>query len=169
VAAGREFCTFDIPQVGRIGLCICYDGWFPEVMRSLVWLGAEVILHPTFTSTPDRPLELIVEQSHAILNQCFMVNTNAAPIAARGRSLIVGPTGQILAEAGTDDVILTAILDLDQVRQAREYGTLGLSQTLKQWRDTAVTFPPYGQGVRQGPLFESLGPLRRPGRADFGF
>jgi predicted amidohydrolase len=148
--------------MGRIGLCICYDGWFPEVIRSLVWMGAEVILHPTFSSTSDRPLEVIVEQAHAILNQCFMVNTNAAPTAGRGHSLIVDPTGHILAQAGTDDVILTAILDLDMVRQVREYGTLGLSQTLKQWRDTPVAFPPYGHGVRQGPLFESLGPLRMP-------
>jgi len=76
--------------------------------------------------------------------------------------LNVDPTGRILAQAGTDDVILTAILDLDMVRQVREYGTLGLSQTLKQRRDPPVAFPPYGHGVRQGPLFEGLGPLRMP-------
>ena len=46
---GKEFCVFDIPEVGRIGICICYDLWFPEVCRQLAWMGAEVIFHPTMT------------------------------------------------------------------------------------------------------------------------
>src|SRR4030042_2513283 len=36
VTPGTEFCVFDIPEVGRFGLCICYDMWFPEVTRTLV-------------------------------------------------------------------------------------------------------------------------------------
>ena len=35
VACGNELCTFDIPDVGRFGLAICYDMWFPELVRSL--------------------------------------------------------------------------------------------------------------------------------------
>ena len=42
---GDGFVTFDIPEVGRVGLAICYDGFFPEVMRQLAWLGAEVVIH----------------------------------------------------------------------------------------------------------------------------
>ena len=39
--AGNEYCVFDVPDIGRIGLRICYDTWFPEVSRTLSWMGAE--------------------------------------------------------------------------------------------------------------------------------
>lgn len=49
---GREpFSTFDIPGVGRFGLMICCEGWFPEIPRTLAWMGAKVILKPTLTMT----------------------------------------------------------------------------------------------------------------------
>ena len=41
VAAGREFLVFDVPSVGRFGLSICYDMWFPETSRTLAAMGAE--------------------------------------------------------------------------------------------------------------------------------
>src|SRR5689334_22280947 len=43
---GDGFVTFEIPGVGRIGLAICYDGFFPEVIRQLAWLGAEAVIQP---------------------------------------------------------------------------------------------------------------------------
>ena len=46
--------TFDIPEVGRIGLAICYDGNFPETFRQLAWMGAELILQLNLTTTSDR-------------------------------------------------------------------------------------------------------------------
>ena len=42
-APGDGFVTFDIPEIGRIGLAICYDGSFPETFRQLAWMGAELI------------------------------------------------------------------------------------------------------------------------------
>ena len=42
------------PDVGRVGLVICYDGCFPEIFRQLAWMGAEVVLQPTLTTTSDR-------------------------------------------------------------------------------------------------------------------
>ena len=47
VVGGKDFCVFDVPQAGRFGVSICYDMWFPETTRTLVAMGAEVILHPT--------------------------------------------------------------------------------------------------------------------------
>ena len=49
-----RFVTFDIPEVGRVGLPICYDGSFPETFRQLAWMGAEVVLQPSLTTTSDR-------------------------------------------------------------------------------------------------------------------
>ncbi len=49
ISAGDEFLVFDVPEVGRFGVSICYDTWFPEVPRTLAAMGAEVILRPTLT------------------------------------------------------------------------------------------------------------------------
>jgi formamidase len=158
-APGHDFCTFDIPGIGCFGLCICYDGWFPEVMRTLVWMGADVILHPSLSSTNDRPAELILEQAHAIFNQCYMVNANLAPAGGSGRSIIVDPHGRVLQQAGSHEEVMTEMIDLDLVHQTRQLGSVGLNQHLKQLRDFEGEFPIYTQGIRQGRLFGNLGPL----------
>ncbi len=66
VAGGSEFCVFDVPAVGRFGVSICYDMWFPETTRTLVAMGAEVILHPTMTDTIDRDVELSIARASAV-------------------------------------------------------------------------------------------------------
>lgn len=160
ITSGNEFCVFDIPSIGRFGLCICYDQWFPEVARSLTWLGAEVILQPTLTTTPDRVLELVVSQANAIFNQCYFVGINGVGAYGGGKSLIIDPDGRVMQQAGEHDVILTEMLDLDHVTRAREYGNLGMTQTLKQLRDSGQQFPIYAEGVAQGEGFNKLGQLR---------
>jgi len=168
-ASGRDFCTFEIPNIGCFGLMICYDGWFPEVIRTLIWKGAEVIIHPTLTYTIDRSPDLVVIQSHAILNQCYMINTNAAQSAAAGRSIIVDPNGRVLQQAGPGEEILTEVIDLDLVRQVREFGTLGLDQHLKQIRDFEGEFPIYTEGIKNGKLFQTLGPIKMVKNIKDGF
>jgi predicted amidohydrolase len=92
-APGDRFTTFDVPDVGRIGLSICYDGSFPETCRQLAWMGAEVVLQPTLTTTSDRNQELVMARANAIFNQLYVVSLNAGSPAALGRSLIVDPEG----------------------------------------------------------------------------
>jgi predicted amidohydrolase len=153
ISAGDSFCVFDVPEVGRFGM------WFPEVVRSLIWLGAEVILHPTMTPTSDRPLELVMSQANAIFNQCYFIDINGVGPYGGGQSLIVDPDGRVLQQVGSHETILTEILDLDHVTRTRRYGTIGLAQTLKQLRDSGQRFPIYEQGVANGPGFAQLGPL----------
>jgi len=157
--AGDEFCIFDVPDVGRFGLCICYDMWFPEVARTLAWMGAEVILQPTMTPTADRELELVIARSNAIFNQCYFLSLNGIGPYGGGRSLIVDPDGRILQQANNHETFLTEIIDLDHVSRTREYGTMGLAQTLKQVRDAGHTFPLYKDGKLQDGSFKELGPL----------
>jgi len=161
--AGSEFCVFDIPGIGRFGLAICYDGWFPEFIRTLVWMGAEVILHPALSITADRNAEVIIEQAMALVNQCYMIDVNAVGSLGGGQSLLVDPNGRILQQAGSHEEILTQILDLGLVRHVREHGTLGLNQLLKQLRDFATgggEFPPYREGLAQGEGLRCLSPLQ---------
>lgn len=158
--AGTEFCVFDVPEVGRFGIAICYDMWFPEVIRTLAWMGAEVILHPTLTPTPDRDLELVLSQASAITNQCYFVDINGVGPWGGGRSLMVDPDGRILQQTGTQETILTEILDLDRVTLTREVGNLGMAQTLKQLRDSGMKFPPYENDFAAGEGIKKLGKLQ---------
>lgn len=158
--AGDSFCVFDIPGKGRMGLCICYDQWFPEVVRTLAWMGAEAILHPTATTTSDRPQELVLSQAQAIFNQVYFLSVNGVGAGGVGKSIFVDPEGHVLQVAGERETILTEVIDLDQVQRVREYGTLGLSQLWKDLRDFGHPFPIYQKGIRNGEVFKSLGDLK---------
>jgi len=157
---GDQFCIFDIPDVGRFGLCICYDAWFPEVVRTLAWMGAEVILHPTLTATSDRSAELVLSQANAIFNQCYFIDINGIGPWGGGRSLIVDPDGRILQQAGETNTVMTEMLDLDRVQRTREFGTLGLCQTWKQLKNFPGNFPIYRDQLANGPIYQGLGELR---------
>jgi len=126
--AGKEFCVFDIPGKGRFGLCICYDQWFPEVIRTLAWMGAEAVFNPTATYTSDRSLELILAQANGIANQLYFLSINGVGGGGIGRSIFVDPEGRVLQVSGEREMILTEVIDLDGVSRVREYGTLGLCQ-----------------------------------------
>jgi predicted amidohydrolase len=157
--AGREFCVFDIPGRGRLGLCICYDQWFPEMTRQLVWMGAEIILNPVMTTTADRPLELVLSQANAIFNQVYFLSINGLGHGGNGRSILVDPEGGVIATAGEQEATLTARLDLQRVARVREKGTVGECQVLKSFRDGGVSFPVYAQGAAAGEGLKGLGPI----------
>ncbi|MDE2371522.1 MAG: carbon-nitrogen hydrolase family protein [Burkholderiales bacterium] len=163
VAAGSEVVVFDVPEVGRFGVSICYDGWFPEVSRALVCQGAEVILHPTMTGTIDRSQELVIAQANAIMNQCYFVDVNNAGELGNGRSIVVGPEGEVLHQAGEQTETIPLWLDLAHLRQVRRQGHKGLGQILKSFRDTEVDWPCYRPGGRAA--LQGLGPLVMPDRA----
>jgi len=149
-APGKEFKVFDIPGVGRIGLAICYDIWFPEVVRQLAWMGAEVIINQAQTSTCDRAQELILVRANAIFNQVFIVSVNAAAPAGSGQSLIADPEGNIRMQLPSESpAFLTDVLNLDEVDRVRQYGTAGLNRMWSQFRqgDTALELPVYGGAI----------------------
>jgi deaminated glutathione amidase len=165
VTPGNEFVVFDVPNVGRFGVSICYDMWFPETTRTLAWMGAEVIIHPTMTNTIDRDLELAIARTNAAVNQCYFVDVNCAGRLGNGRSIVVGPDGNVIYQAGIGYEVIPVELDLGLVRRSRERGLLGLGQVLKSFRDSTIEFPPYAQGhAVSGPL-RRLGPLVVPSRA----
>ncbi|WP_341976463.1 carbon-nitrogen hydrolase family protein [Microbacterium sp. LWO13-1.2] len=143
---GRDFTTFDIPGVGTVGLAICFDGSFPEVARQLAWLGAEVIIQPTLTTTRDREMEVVMSRANAFANQVYVVNVNGAAPSGVGESVFVDPEGTILQRASGGDEVLFAVLDLDRVTQVREYGTFGLNRPWAQLADQCalVEYPMFG-------------------------
>ncbi len=165
VRPGREFAVFDVPSVGRFGLSICYDMWFPETTRQLAALGAEVILHPTMTDTIDRDVELPIARASATMNQCYFFDINGVGDGGTGRSIIVDPSGSVLYEAGRGVEMVPLEIDLDRVRRERDRGVRGLGQTLKSFRDRPADFPVYERSAPTESYLHSLGPLVKPSRA----
>jgi len=167
VTPGEHYCIFDVPNVGRFGVSICYDMWFPETIRTLVTMGAEVILHPTLTGTIDREIELSIVRAMASINQCFMFDVNGLDTGGCGRSIICGPDGRVLYQSEGTEEIIPLELDIERVKRSRELGILRLGQPLKSFRDHLKS----GQfGIYQPnlptPYLDSLGPLIKPTRLD---
>jgi len=165
VSPGHEYCIFDVPDVGRFGVSICYDMWFPETIRTLTVMGAEVILHPTLTGTIDRDAELSICRAMATVNQCYMFDVNGLDTGGSGRSLICGPDGRVIYQAENNEEIIPIELDLENVRRSREFGVLRLGQPLKSFRDHMGDFSIYWPNAER-PYLDSLGPLIKPGRMD---
>jgi predicted amidohydrolase len=137
---GDRMVTVDMPHIGRVGLSICYDAWFPEVSRHLAWMGAELIVNIVKTTTPDRPHELVLARANSIINQVFTVSVNTAGPVGRGCSIVVDPEGAVLQE--TQDATTTVLyqaLDLASVYRVREVGTAG---TNRMWAQFLPTDPP---------------------------
>jgi len=96
------------------------------VIRQLAWLGAEVVLCPTQTSTRDSDQELILARAAAIQNQVYVGSGNSAEPTGTGRSLIADPEGLVRAQAPSEVTsFLTDVLDLDAVARVRQFGTCG--------------------------------------------
>jgi predicted amidohydrolase len=162
VAAGNEFCVFDVPQVGRFGVSICYDMWFPETTRTLVAMGAEVILHPTMTDTIDRDVELSIARASAVTNQVYFFDINGVGDGGVGRSIVCDPSGYVLHQADGGAEIMPIEVDFARVRRERERGLRNLGQPLKSFRDRACEFDVYRRDSGADAYLHSLGDLTKP-------
>lgn len=163
VTGGDRFCVFDVPEVGRFGLLNCYDIWFPETMRTITAMGAEVILHPVMTHTIDRDVDLAVAKASAAMFQCYIFDINGLAAGGNGQSAVFDPSGRVVHQSSTNEEFIPIEIDLDQVRHQRQRGMRHLGQPMKSFRDRAVEFPVYDKTFDRAYL-DSLGPLARPGR-----
>ena len=126
--------------VGRLGVLVCWDQWFPEAARLMALAGAELLLYPTAIGwdpaddDAERARQLdawmTVQRGHAIANglpllACNRIGTEgseADPPEARfwGNSFIAGPQGELLARSGSDEPeVLHARVDRDRTDQVR--------------------------------------------------
>lgn len=158
VTGGTEFLIFDVPDVGRFGLSICYDIWIPETTRTLTSAGVEVLIHPVLTGTTDRKAELAIVQATAVMFSCYVIDVNGLDAGGVGRSLVADPTGNVVHQCGQVTEIFPINIDLGLVRQVRAEGANGLGQVLKSYRDRNVAFTTYENGGASTYL-DSLGPL----------
>jgi predicted amidohydrolase len=119
-------------EIGNIGIAICHEGVYPEVIRGLAMNGAEIIIRPTLIepSVMNGMWEL-QNRAHAMFNQVYVVSPNLGPEIREdggtqdlfgGHSMIVGPKGQIVAQQTgwtTGDSFVCTTIDLEALRRLR--------------------------------------------------
>lgn len=157
---GNSFAVFDIPNIGRMGVLNCYDLCFPEMSRTLVSMGAEVIIHPSLAPSAFKECEWLNRRTMAMLNQVYLIGAGTCGvhggIPTAGHSMIVDPEGIILQEAGDTPSIQTEIIDLDRVTMVREIGYKGSCPILKHLNHFAHQWPVYGNQIATSPYIKSL-------------
>lgn len=106
----------------RLGLMTCYDLRFPELARSLSTEGVDVIVVPAaWVAGPRKVMQWqTLLRARAIENVCWVVAAAQPGPRYCGHSMVVSPVGEVVAEAGEGEELLSAALDLAAVREARE-------------------------------------------------
>lgn len=107
-------------KFGTLGLTICHDIMLPEIPRLLALQGAEIIFTPSRMPGPFLTPWRDFVRVRAIENNCFMVSVGSAEQHAVG-TLIVSPKleNEVVAEAGPEEQVLVADLDLEWLRASR--------------------------------------------------
>ena len=164
ISAGTDFCVFDVPEVGRFGLSICYAIWFPETTRQLTSQGVEVLLQPVLTGTTDREAELAIARATAVQFQCYVIDENGLGAGGVDRSVVVDPSATVLHQSAGHEDMFPIEIDIDQVRRQRETGLKGLGQVLKSFRDREAEFTVYDRTSGADAYLKTLGPLETPGQ-----
>ncbi|MFF4040897.1 carbon-nitrogen family hydrolase [Streptomyces sp. NPDC001816] len=123
MSAGRDLVTVRLPGT-TLGMATCYDLRFPELFRSLVDAGAETLVIPAGWPERRRAHWTLLAQARAVENQAFVLACGTAGTHAgvpqAGHSIVVDPWGEVLAEAGAGEEILTVDFDPAKVTATRE-------------------------------------------------
>lgn len=112
-------------ELGCLGHATCYDLRFPELFRELSRQGMHVLLFPSaFAQSTGRAHWEILLRARAIENQVFVVAANqygqhTTNMITYGHSMILDPWGEVLAQAGEGDTVLTADLDFTRQEEIR--------------------------------------------------
>ena len=149
-------------SVGKLGVLVCWDQWYPEAARMMALAGAELLLYPTAigwdpTDAQDeknrqRDAWVLSHRGHAVANglpvlSCNRVGHEASPLGASGidfwgNSIVLGPQGEVIAEAGTDASLLLAKVDLQRSEHVRRIWPFlrdrridAYSDLMKRYRD----------------------------------
>ncbi|MFJ8624299.1 carbon-nitrogen family hydrolase [Kitasatospora sp. NPDC093550] len=123
MGAGQEIVTAPT-DFATLGLATCYDLRFPELFRALLDAGAQLLVVPAAWPARRREHWTLLARARAVEEQAFVLACNTAGTHAgveqAGHSVVVDPWGRVLAEAGTEEQVLTVEFDPAEVAKARE-------------------------------------------------
>lgn len=119
-------------EIGNIGIAICHEGVYPEIVRGLAMNGAEIIIRPTLIEPAVMSgMWELQNRAHAMFNQVYVVAPNLGPDIQKdggvvdlfgGRSMIVNNRGAIVAQQTgwtSGDSFVTTVIDVEALRRAR--------------------------------------------------
>ncbi|MGW7403182.1 carbon-nitrogen family hydrolase [Streptomyces sp. NPDC054833] len=123
MGAGQDLVTVRLPGT-TLGVATCYDLRFPELFRGLVDAGAETLVIPAGWPERRRAHWTLLARARAVENQAFVLACGTSGTHGRvpqaGHSIVVDPWGDVLAEAGAEEQVLTVEFDPGRVATIRE-------------------------------------------------
>ncbi len=128
-------------RFGKIGVCVCWDQWYPEAARLTAMQGAEILFYPTAIGWhPSEKAQYgenqhaaweVMQRSHAVANGCYVAAVNRIGLEKPdggdgiefwGQSFVAAPSGQVMARASVDkEETLLVPVDLAQVEFSRTH------------------------------------------------
>ncbi len=147
-------------RFGKIGVCVCWDQWYPEAARLTALSGAQILFYPTAIGWhPSEKAEFgarqhnsweTIQRSHAIANGCYVASVNRVGHEAPdggpglefwGQSFVADPSGQILQKASVDrEENLIVEVDLDAVEQQRTHWPFLRDRRIDAYSDITKRF-----------------------------
>ena len=149
-------------RVGRLGVLVCWDQWYPEAARLMALAGAELLIYPTAIGyDPNDPADerarqreawITVQRGHAVANGVPVVSVNrvgfepdpsgvGAGAEFWGSSFVAGCQGELLAMAGeTDEEVLVVALDHDRSERVRRMWPFLRDRRIDHYRDLVLRY-----------------------------
>ena len=149
-------------SVGRLGVMVCWDQWYPEAARLMALQGADLLIYPTAigyesSDTPEeqqrqRMAWQTVQRGHAVANGLPVVTVNRVGyepdpscqtngIQFWGTSFVAGPQGELLYEASTDtEESIIVEIDLDHSEQVRRWWPFLRDRRIDDYTDLTRRF-----------------------------
>ena len=149
-------------SVGRLGVMVCWDQWYPEAARLMALDGADLLIYPTAigyesSDTPEeqqrqREAWTTVQRGHAVANGLPVVAVNRVGhesdpsgqtkgIDFWGSSFVAGPQGELIFRASADDEVATIVtIDLDHSEQVRRWWPFLRDRRIEEYADIQRRF-----------------------------
>ncbi len=137
-------------SLGKLGVLVCWDQWYPEAARLMALQGAELLIYPTAigwdpNDTPDeqqrqRTAWQTVQRGHAVANGLPVVTVNRVGdedgVPFWGTSFVAGPQGELLYEAPTDQEVAVVVdVDLQRSEQVRRWWPFLRDRRIENYED----------------------------------